>query len=236
MAFDDFAVNSDYPMDIVAVALTGTMNGFEFPEIPVPGGRPFANASKTITTSLPFSVLPFGQWSLDNGTTWHAFGDYLEVGTADLYFDTTTGDFEIEAGASRDDVTLTYRVFGFLPSDSDADVPPPSWQTSVFRLNSDFGYSKLVAAGKWAEQANTTATLFTHNLGYKPQVIAWEELNGIISMLRSDYLAAFTEYGAVDGVAIIPTATAIQARVQVEDPSSFQPAVIHYRIYGDDNG
>lgn len=236
MALDDFAINSDYPMDIVAVALTGTMSGFEFPIFPVPFGPPFAYAQKTITTGLSYSVLPFGQWSLDGGITWHAFGDTLENGEAYLSFDSSTGNFEIEAGASSSNATLTYRVFGFLPNDSDADVPLPAWQNSNLNVNSDFGYSKLVAAGKWVEQANTTAVLFTHNLGYRPQVLAWTESSGIISMLSSSYISAFTEYGASEGTAIIPTATNVQAIVTVKDTTNFTPATVHYRIYGDRNG
>ena len=65
---------------------------------------------------------------------------------------------------------LYYRVYGFMPSNCNANMANTQKYAKKFIMDTDYNYCKLYKKGI----VDTTTTI-THNLGYTPLVLAWHE-------------------------------------------------------------
>lgn len=221
----DYIVNSDYPMDFIVWGGTGNSTS--------------SNYNQTVTTishGLPFKPLVFGQFSLDNGATWMPMGlyDYF-VNKIDIWIESDATNvyvnFTYLASGSK---TIQFRIWAFAPADADASVVIPASSSNDYRLNTDFNYSKLVKAGKWTITTGARQTIFSHGLGYTPEVMVWfETSNGRIRDAAAQFSGNTTywpiQYTQIDN-------TALYARFTSTAIGSLNYTAVHYRIYGDLNG
>lgn len=164
----NFLLNTDYPLDMIAFKTEGSFS--------------IANStidSLTIPHGLGFAPMPILIWSnTADFSTAYTGGD-------PTYYSTFTGFAGQEYNAVSDPTNITinrlnysgstqtvyYRIFAFVPStEPDTTVVPANSNTSdTFILNTDFNYMKLVAT----DRVTTTATTYSHNLGYIPSGLMW---------------------------------------------------------------
>lgn len=222
----DFLLNSDFPQDKVVLLKSGSMS---------------VGASSTVTVDiphgLPFRPLVGGNWStsstfslsLDYGT-----GTFPSPSPGSLFAHTSslTADATNVSVTSQNTTgsttTFYYRIFGLEPSTSSAELGGTASSGDELTLSSDYNLVKLYL-NAYVDQAATGGSPVTqvipHNLGYRPQVLAWKELSGIIYPLTE----------------ATPSASGYQTSVKVTTASisiiiqAFAPAQrIHYRVYLDD--
>ena len=153
----DFYLNTDYEMDKIVYFTEGEINKTK--DIPHNlGFKPlvFGVCAFNSDFSDPRS-LPFEEITQSNALvcTLYSFDNKVQIGFGN-YEDTPAKAY--------------YRIYGFEPSDSHAKVGATSNHANTFILNTDYNYCKLYEKGI----VNGDATI-THNLGYVPQVLAWQE-------------------------------------------------------------
>lgn len=212
----DFLLNTDYELDKIILTKSGSFT-----------------SNKDIPHSLGFTPLPFGVWSTDSnfnsvnplgvtdssgeqgytpmlGVNCIAFGDKITL-TA--------------SGAGAGTTTIYYRLYAFAPSGSNVDTPTTSSLANTFLLNTDYNYRKLKATGEFT-QSNET---YTHNLGYLPQVMAWNKyVSGSDSW--SDGIAPLVSASNSTNAGVTVTTTQIKA-------GTITPFVIEkiiWRVYHDE--
>lgn len=156
----DFLLNTDYEMDKIILVKTGSFVG-----------------NVNITHDLGFAPLPFGIWSTDQD-----FNTVNTIGVSDsesypgytprLGVDCVSYGNRIRliaSGNGKDSTTIYYRLYGFEPPESSADITPNSNMANTFVLNTDYNYRKLMATGTFTQDYQE----YSHNLGYIPQAMAW---------------------------------------------------------------
>ena len=205
----DFLLNTDYEMDKIVYFATGEIERDEF--------------DKHIPHNLSFTPLIFGICSADpdfsenfsipcdnlDGTTWVEF---------DAWADNTDLVLSYTGRVGHSPAKMYYRIYGFEPSNSNAHIPYTSGHANNFILNTDYNYCKLKEAGVVDATYYATTTI-PHNLGYIPQVLFWDELNGSI--------APYVMSGRLD-------------RINIDEQNiyiynySLPNMKIHYRIYYDE--
>lgn len=169
----NFLLTTDFPLDKVIYLASGSFN--------MGAG---SSGTTTVEHNLPFTPLAGGSWSIDpsfsvsyeygSGTfpsespTTSIFNQLLEV---------SANDTDIIIGYennSASPITAYYRLFGLEPADSFAEVPPTASSGDPFVLNTDYNYTKLYIGGQIDPLASPSTNVIEHNLGYLPQVMAWE--------------------------------------------------------------
>lgn len=205
----DFLLNTDYELDKIILYKTGSLNNGDY-DVSVPHGLPF--------TPLIFGVCAFSE-------------DFSDPKTIP-YFYQTTNDFtqfnalafssDIKLSFSSTDASLTkiyYRIYAFEPTESAAKVASTSKFAEQFILNTDYNYCKLFKRGVTTGGDATIA----HNLGYIPQVLAWEERSGLIYPINEsapeDPQMNMPEYISVSDTSVTIKSSADK---------------VHYRIYYDE--
>jgi hypothetical protein len=171
-----FLLNTDFPLDKIIFKTEGSfvINSFDFVDKMIPHG-------------FTFGILPLGTWSTDpNFTTSYDFGSGPLGGSP----------FAINNGISSDatrilvsttnntnaPVTFYYRIYAFLPADKDVVTPSTANQADTFAFSTDYNYSKLFINQIYTQPAGAGGIQnVIHNLGYRPQVLCWQERNGEIS-------------------------------------------------------
>ena len=162
MAIDPrkFLLNTDYELDKIIFVSTGDFVG-----------------TKEIPHNLGFTPLVFGMWSEDSSFTTCNNFSWVETTPIAGY----TPPLAVEIVAKDNKITLYaegkdsgtkriyYRVFAFAPPDANVNVPTTSNLANEFILNTDYNYRKLKATGEFTQGGQS----YAHNLGYKPQVMAW---------------------------------------------------------------
>lgn len=207
----EFLINSDYPMDKI-IYFKQYDN--------LPGGE-----SVSIPHNLPFIPLLFGVWSMnaDFSDPRGFAGLYANFGYVSISADSTYVHI-----SSVTDSPAYIRIYAFEPSDSHADIPPTNTMAGEFILNSDYKYSKLQQA-LIVDYNGGVGVSVPHNLGYKPQVMAWEEIgpsgNRGIVPLEGSVLSVNGGYGV--------QVTETDVKVWVAN-SVGAPDRIHLRIYAND--
>lgn len=208
MAVDprDFLLNTDYEMDKIVFFAEGEVANF---------------SNDSPTHDLGFAPLVFGVFSYNSDFSDSRTMPYTEV--------TTTQSISVDVYSSDTGVTIWYqdqnnthpkiyyRLYGFEPSNSTAKVPPTSGHAKKFVLNTDYNYCKLFKKGI----INGTGSV-THNLGYIPQVLVWEQ-NGNIIIPIDDSAPSDPWVGYVRYVNVTPT-----------EISAHGYSKVHYRIYYDE--
>jgi hypothetical protein len=214
MAVDprNFLLNTDYPMDKIAGSFTGSKL--------VAG-----SSSETVTLSHAFgaAVLPIVKWS----TTSNFAVSYEESST------NTVAGYGVLANSDTDSVniiignnnagagTIYYRVYYFMPYDADVDVLATASGLGNFVINTDYNYSKVFLEGRTTANPQT----ITHNLGYYPQIEAWNIRSGVYRHVMYGESYGGTVY---DMSITVTTTTAVFTSATANDR-------FYYRIYADEN-
>ena len=202
----DFLLNTDYEMDKIVY--------FEQGEI---------SEGQTITLphKLGFAPLVFGICSFNS--------DYSDARSIPYQKQTQDELIDFQIFATTSDVQITYvnyadnppkmyyRIYAFEPADSHAKIGATSKYAKQFILNTDYNYCKL-----WKKGISVGNETITHNFGYLPQVMAWQEANGGITPL--EYSLLNDPWGNTPTYAKITTTT-------VEFTNLGR---LHYRIYYDE--
>lgn len=219
----NFKLNSNYPMDNVVYSWAGNKS---------------RSGSTWLTTTqnhgLSFTPLVFGLFSTDGGTSWRQIDFTSQTGGGSLISDSTkiTINIQLDSGLPA---SIPIRLYAFAPSTYTGAVVAPD-PRSNFYLNTDWTYDTLVAKGKYTlTNTNSLRTVYTHNLGYVPRVMIWIEHNdgSILScVVGNEYDTLY--YTQKDWVRI--TSTQLLAYHYSVPSSALTTDILHYRIYGGQNG
>ena len=209
----DFLLNTDYEMDKVIYFTEGKVNTAD-------------EYQKKISHNLGFAPLVFGVCSFNANYSDPRTIPYdyqTQSTTVYFYARATDKDIRLEFGDFSGGRTIYYRIYGFEPSDSRAKIGATSKYAKRFILNTDYNYCKLYKKGI----LNGDGTI-SHNLGYVPQVLAWQE--------GTDPIDSKTTIAPIENSEPSnPMATPQQTRV-TSSVVTFEgyPSKIHYRIYYDE--
>lgn len=229
----DFLLTTDFPLDKVIYLKSGSFSVSGYPgsnSVAIPHGLPFIPLCDMSWSLTPdFSVCypagsspPPTNIALDNQGVENL-----------LYADATNINISV-SNFLTPAITFYYRIYAFEPSDSSTDLEPTASAGDDFVLNTDFNYTKLYLEGKLDLSVTDTVT---HNLGYIPQIEAWDENplsvtpsfpQRIIPPLFNDNTLDTTGGGATYG--FILTTTTLQFLSQ----NTPAPTFLHYRIYLDE--
>lgn len=197
------------------------------------GSFPTSDNTIEIPHTLGFAPLLIGYWSTNAD-----FSDarpFSSIGLLDMEGNAIID--EVSCNAVGNDAIYVFliskagsynrvyfRLFGFMPTDVDVSVPQTAYLTNGnFIFNTKYKYSKLFESGI----ANDEVTI-THNFGYLPRVLAWDESGSgatrAVSQIgtgepESDYYP--------DDRGIIVTDSLVTIR-------KISSGRIHYRIYYDE--
>lgn len=178
----NFLFNSDYEQDKIIY-----FNQFD--NIP-----PSDGTNPSLTTWLGLTPIPlvFGVWSTSS-----SFNDTRTFGfvpESSQPYCTLRADFPNIMIYNFATSPISARVYAFEQAGSKLELPATSQKASKFIFNTDYNYSKLMARGTLKPGQS-----FAHNLGYLPQVMAWQEYNdGNINYIEPyNYSSALL--GSVEG-------------------------------------
>jgi len=210
----NFLLNSDYPIDqVVYIRQASYTMG--------PG------TDITIAHGLSFTPLVMLQWSLNSDfsvayedNTGPFPGDYDFWGLV-VTAEANSTNIILRCGGTASSTTVYVRIFGFQPSDSNADVASTVSLGNKYIVNTDYNYMKLFLQGKTGSIAAGGSATITHNLGFYPHVLVWYETSGTITPS-----IAMPRYNCT---AEITTSQLIFRNEDTLGGSS----IAHYRIYYD---
>lgn len=199
---DNFILTSDNQVDQIIYMASGS----------------FTAPSDTITSEsvyhmLGFAPLPILTWSTDpdfNISRESNLPAYDGSDASSIYVSNSITDTKFNMSAfnpTNDNLTIYWRVYALAPSNIDIATASTSSLADSFNFNSDYNYTKLLLSGYTDSATNTS---ITHNLGYRPQVMAWLEASGTIYQINN----------------------AKDIKVGTNDVFIY-PSNIHYRIYAD---
>lgn len=172
----NFIMNSDYPTPFLVWKIEETL------EVPV--GEWYNAAHKSVAHNLPFTPLLIGQWS-----TTPYFVPAYDLSNEMPIFTGTRPDLQAVVGADathiritaehtqESSVTFYFRIFAILPPSYQGSWANVLDDNTDFKLNSDFNLPKILASNTVTVQENQVVS-YNHNLGYTPQVRAWEWVEG----------------------------------------------------------
>lgn len=204
---------------------------------------PASNASTSFTTGFGSTCLFVGVYSVDGGTTWNDFGEYVYYPTnsynpssaqitcqgwiAPTGIFTAYGTNYNSSSGSGSTYTIDYRVVFFAEQNQGSITPITDNQ--ILRYNSGFNYLKISQQGSFTEESPYS---ITHNLGYVPVVRAW------ISSSDPSY---YGWQGAANSILSYDWATSGESNIEVTSTTlnfdnnfnSSAPVTTYYRIYLD---
>lgn len=171
-----FLYTTDFPIDKIIYKDEGsfTINALDF-------------FDKVFAHNLPFAPLLLGTWS-----TTPDFSISYDFGSGPLGGNPFAINNSISANSSQvtisttnntnTSVTFYYKIYGFQPADQNLDVPYTSSSADTYTFNTDFNYSKLYLNEIRSQPAGVNGIQnIVHNLGYRPQILCWQEISGNIS-------------------------------------------------------
>jgi len=221
--FSKYNIHSDYNTDEIILceetSMTQPSSGYWFVSI----------AHSLGFKPLCFAMVEFngnGIWlSGDNTTATNALGM-----TVVSY--NTKVDVHITPPLGMTVNSAKVRVFGLLPSDQqNTNIAPPQ-ALGKYNINSNYKYDQLIANGIFQISNNNQAqTVYTHNLGYIPRVMVWQEEVGSDNIRPLDpfysrrYQITLTDFR---GLRI----TENDLQMTYFSTSSLPDLKLHYRIYG----
>jgi hypothetical protein len=164
----DTLLATDHPIDKVVYMDSGS--------ITVPAN---SSADATEAHVLSFAPLLDCTWSTDP-----SFGLSYDIGTGAIsasgpfIFDIFTEIYGTNSSAvltvyndTGSSKTVYYRMFGYEPSNSNAEVPHTASVADDFVIDTDLNYSKLLYSDRI-----TAGQTITHNLNRRLHVMLWEEI------------------------------------------------------------
>ena len=157
---DDFLLNTDYEMDKIIFAKTGSFTG-----------------SISVPHSLGYEPLAFGVWSTNEDfSTSNSLG--LVMSSSEQGYTPPLGvgcraytdHIQLTASGQNSGTTKIYfRLFAFEAPGERGPSARTSNLANEFILNTDYNYRKLKKTGTF----NQTGQEYQHDLGYLPQIMAW---------------------------------------------------------------
>lgn len=235
---DNFSLNTDYDTDKIIYLETATAT------IDINGA-----ASVTLGSGGTVTYNGFGDAFFDHGLpyrplllyTWSTSSDFSVSNTHESIYESL-----ITSVYSRTDtaVTLTgirplggistvyFRIYGLQRPGATGDLSPPneSMYANPFKYNSDLNYMKLFREGVTGTLAPGGSETITHNLGYRPRVVAWAK-NPSTGYEFYHNLAITDLSSTADSVAIRVTTSDV---VITNQSGSFLSDIVTYKIYLDD--
>lgn len=213
-----FKLNSNFKMDNVVFVKEQTLTG---------SGGSF---TATIAHGLPFMPLAFGLYSADGGNTWSQLNFQTQRDNGSVYSD--NANIYVVLYIMSAPATVKIRLFAFAPTTAtSANVSSPT-PLSRFFINSNFGYDMLIKADKVnVPNSSSSQTVFTHNLGYIPRVMVWEETAGNTLLMYSTSktnMAGYISYS-------YPELTSTQFKIMNYSNQGASTRTFHYRLYGGQN-
>lgn len=192
-----------------------------------------------VNHGLSFTPLPKAVWSTtsDFSTTYNTGDGTLSTSGLTGIFDISTT--QASANSTRVQVPFTktsagsqdiyVRLWGFMPSNVNADIPPTAIDADTFSFNTDYNYTKLLDSGITnSSSVGGSTEVIAHNLGYYPQVELWPEKGSEI------YTLAYTI--VYDGTSDFTNVTLSTTNVTITRSQFLggTPELYHYRIYADE--
>ena len=161
----DFLLNTDYEMDKIVYFTSGEI----MPDNISP--RRYVDNFNLGFIPLVFAVFSFNEDFSDARMNWTQQGftsgsDRIEI---QLYA-VSDGVVVVYLNEVNPNQKLYYRIYGFEPTNSTSNVASTQKDAKQFILNTDYSYCKLYKKG-----IASTNTTISHNLGYIPLVLAWNE-------------------------------------------------------------
>lgn len=223
MAVDlrNFNLLSDYPMDTIVYSYSNTFTRSDTTYL-----------YTTINHGLPFTPLCFGIWSADGGSSWQQIDFTSQDGGGILSSNSTSITISITEYNGVPN-SIPVKIFAFAPSTYTGAVTAPT-PYSNFYINTTKTYDALIAKGTYTlYNTNSLQTVYTHNLGYVPRTMIWiEHYDGSVV---SCYVSNFYDtpgYYQRDYVQIGTNRLLAYHYDTVSSPTD----ILHYRIYGGQNG
>lgn len=206
----DFLLNTDHEMDKIVYFTSGKLSSSNAPV--------YVDNFKLGFIPLVFATFSFTEDFSDTRMSW-TFTDDLIINLEAR----SNGVVVRYTNNSDPNQKLYYRIYGFEPSNSTANIGGTQKEAKQFILNTDYNYCKLYKKG--IADGDTT---ITHNLGYTPLVLAWQEApwaNPTPSIVTPIWIS-----GAEDSN--IPSISVTSTTVQISGVP--QNNKVHYRIYYDE--
>lgn len=231
----NFLINSDYPMDkvvyIESVSFSAKTDG----------------TYHTIAHGLDFVPLVSGSWSTssdfsvnyDYGTgTIPSSNTSIPFNLALYVFADATNVYIVPSNITGSAQTVYCRIFGFEPSDSNADVPHTALEGSTFIFNSDNNYTKLYLDDALTNVTSSFTQTIVHDLGVVPQLSTWVTSSSVLIGASFVFLEDVTYplyatsivSGSPEDVSVVVTTTS----VTFTTGASSLAERIDYRIYVDE--
>ena len=156
----DFLLNTDYEMDKIVYYKSGEL-------LPTGNTAVYVDTYNLGFIPLTFAVFSFSEdFSDTRMDIMMTYNDDVSI-VMNTYADGVTIQYVNNNDQNK---KLYYRIYGFEPSNSMASVGKTQKDAKQFILNTDYNYCKLHSKG--IADSDTT---ITHNLGYCPFVLAWQE-------------------------------------------------------------
>lgn len=208
--YNNFKINSNFKTDLIVFSYSGTVNvdsnGY--------GGL-------SVNHGLSFTPLPFGLYSADGGTTWNDIDFQTQGGFGQMFAKPSTIEITINI-YNNPPASVLVRIFGFAPSTVPNVIVNPPAPLSKFYLDSRKTHELLIASGKTVLPSyNGAQTIYTHNLGYLPRVMLWEELPDGSIERPGQWTNSYK-----------PLLTTSALSFYNYDLYVSQQAIIHWRLYG----
>lgn len=223
--FSHFNLNSDYETDdvILCSEKSLTLNSGIW--------------TGTITHNFGFKALPFAMFEINGDGLWL---NASETDSTDAYSLSAISynnriDVSVRVPSGVSATSVKARVFALFPSDIDVSVVPPT-TFGTFMLNSEYKYDELLAKGT-ANITNYTSgsqTIYTHNLGYIPRAMLWQETIGGDSLKLLDPMdVTMTTTGlpTTEKIKAAQLSTTEIAMWYYSKTSTYPDLKIHYRVY-----
>ena len=225
-------LTSDTPIDKIVLLKSGsfTLPGSSSAYVtPIPHGLPFTPlCSGNWSTVSNFSI----QYEFSSGTYPSSNPGYVFNAIMNVYADST--NIYIDADNIGSSMTVYYRVFGFEPASSLANVPAVASQGDVYMINSDYLNPKLYLNGSVNLPATSGSEVFTyvqHDIGTIPQVMGWvtySTFNGS-GLVNAVHPVGTSNYNS-QGVTLIVG----EAAIAFSSPPFIDAHTAYYRIYLDE--
>lgn len=218
---DNFLFNTDYKLDKVVYldSRSFTMSAFGNSNTTIAHGLSFTPLVNAVwSTSSDFSVV----YGLGGGPRTGATRDYPVAVDADA-----TNVYIAGNNNTGSSVTIYIRVYGFMPSDVNADVANLSPGDSL-ALSTDYNYTKLIDADVITGPSSGGRTdTITHGLGYRPQAAVWLKRGSTTAPFITNILTPGVS--AFDQVVVAVDTTSLT----INFAAVAGTYTLHYRLYGD---
>lgn len=222
MDFANLLLTTDKPLDKVVYLHTEAVAiaAYDYNDVTIAHGLsflPLVNAQWS--TSPDFST----SYNIGGGPNTGASRSYntgIAADATNVYINTTNN--------TASAVTLYFRIYGLMPNTVNDDAPHTASSGDSFVLNTDYNYTKLVAAGTVTGPSSGYQIInVDHSLLYRPQVSAWVTRAGRTAPYIYNQL--YDSPPPFDTVNIHVSST--QVVFAFEDVLAAY--TVYYRIYGD---